>query len=96
MSESVSIRVTMKKIVVYLSLVLLVLSCSRKADVARTANTARSVHEKGVAPVVSESSWVAKQGVGWENLRTWVPAVDESLWVAKISDLSSNKMMMSQ
>jgi hypothetical protein len=91
MNKPVSILVIMKTTIVCIPLVLLVLSCSRQADVAENRNTAGGFHEKGVAPVVSESSWLTKQGVGWENLRAWVPAADESLWTLQIKNPTSSK-----
>lgn len=44
----------------------------------------RVSHQEGLASAVEESFWKPGQGVDcWENLRSWVPAVDESFWEAK-------------
>jgi hypothetical protein len=93
MNKPVSILVIMKTTVVCIPLVLLVLSCSRQTDVAENRNTAGGFHEKGTVPALamSESSWLTKQGVGWENLRAWVPAADESLWTLQFKNPGSNK-----
>ncbi len=76
---------TMKTAIVYLSLVLFVVSCSRKTELAGTGQGTNDSHKMAAAPTPGERSWTKRQGFDWENIRTWVPGMDKSFWQASHS-----------